>query len=199
MIITFHIHLLHSTHPIPFQVDTDVHEHLQASVVQKQRNMQGTLGWLSESSLMWVYLLTSKFDIAMSVWDNSRKGRGIAMSVWDNSRKGRGIPHRQGGYPIVKGDMTQQLVSSVLGTKQQTPFLKIVVRGDQMGCNHQHDWANYHTAGNVCSRKFNECVKIKNCGGKSQFHSKGALSHLGENISQSKNFTNVAKSENNEL
>ena len=76
MIITFHIHLLHSTHPIPFQVDMDVHEHLQASVVQKQRNMQGTLGWLSESSLMWVYLLTSKFDIAMSVWDNSCKGKG---------------------------------------------------------------------------------------------------------------------------
>ena len=76
MIITFHISLLHSTHPIPLQVDMDVHEHLQASVVQKQRNMQGTLGWLSESSLMWVYLLTSKFDIAMSVWDNSHKGKG---------------------------------------------------------------------------------------------------------------------------
>ena len=145
---------------------------------RSKENMQGTLGWLSESSLMWVYLLTSKFDIAMSVWDNSCKGKGDTPSS-------RGLPHHQGGYPIVKGDMTQQLVSSVLGTKQQTPFLKIVVRGDQMGCNHQHDWANYHTAGNVCSRKFNECVKIKNCGGKSQFHSKAALSHFrGEHFTK---------------
>ena len=51
----------------------------------------------------------------------------------------------------------------------------------------------------MCAAENLMCVKIKNCGGKSQFHSKGALSHLGENISQSKNFTNVAKSENNEL
>ena len=53
-----------------------------------------------------------------------------------------------------------------------------------MGCDHQHDWANYHTAGNVRSRKFHECVKIKNfVVKKSQFHSKAAWSLLGENIS----------------